>query len=107
MVEKTLEKSSQLFCQTCPYICLIKNKIHSSAVLKEKLVDDVIEEGDYKNAQISEGFFFIFKNFKEKCPKSDCDSRTSAFICFQTRSADEPMTEFYKCTKCGFQWRQN
>eukprot|EP01080_Neovahlkampfia_damariscottae_P010587 gene10587-3105_t len=97
MVEKTLDKSSQLFCQTCPYICLIKNKIHSSVALKTKQVDDVIESGDFKNAQIAE----------EKCPQSDCDSREAAFICFQTRSADEPMTEFYKCTKCGFQWRQN
>jgi len=25
----------------------------------------------------------------------------------QIRSADEPMTTFYKCTKCSYQWREN
>ncbi|MEM4865380.1 MAG: hypothetical protein QXY09_02690 [Acidilobaceae archaeon] len=24
----------------------------------------------------------------------------------QTRAADEPPTRFYRCTKCGYTWRE-
>ena len=36
-----------------------------------------------------------------------CENNTAQFIEMQTRSADEPATIFYKCTKCGFSWKQN
>jgi len=39
------------------------------------------------------------------CPK--CDNKRAYFMQIQTRSADEPMTTFYKCTnqECGNRWR--
>lgn len=41
----------------------------------------------------------------EPCPK--CEHPRAYFMQIQTRSADEPMTTFYKCcnAQCGHRWR--
>ena len=39
-----------------------------------------------------------------KCGK--CGLRECTFYQKQTRSADEPMTTFITCVKCGFKWRE-
>lgn len=38
------------------------------------------------------------------CPK--CSNKKAYFMQIQIRSADEPMTTFYKCTNCGYQWKE-
>ncbi|AHC50681.1 DNA-directed RNA polymerase subunit M [Sulfolobus acidocaldarius SUSAZ] len=38
------------------------------------------------------------------CPS--CGNDEAYFWILQTRSADEPATRFYKCTKCGKVWRE-
>jgi len=38
-----------------------------------------------------------------ECPK--CGNREAYYWFIQTRSADEPTTQFYRCTKCGTTWR--
>ncbi len=38
------------------------------------------------------------------CPK--CTYHQAYFMEIQTRSADEPATLFFKCVKCGAQWRE-
>lgn len=38
-----------------------------------------------------------------ECPK--CGNREAYYWFVQTRSADEPTTQFYRCTKCGATWR--
>ena len=40
----------------------------------------------------------------EKDCKS-CGNREAYFWLKQTRSADEPPTQFYRCTKCKYTWR--
>ena len=39
-----------------------------------------------------------------KCRK--CSSRSSSYYEVQTRSADEPMTQFITCLDCGNRWKQ-
>jgi len=39
-----------------------------------------------------------------KCRK--CKSRETSYYEVQTRSADEPMTQFINCLNCGNRWRQ-
>jgi len=41
---------------------------------------------------------------KAKCPR--CGNDTAYFWMMQTRSADEPSTRFFRCTKCGYTWRE-
>ncbi|KCV71814.1 DNA-directed RNA polymerase III subunit RPC10 [Fonticula alba] len=85
----------QFACQTCPYVHSIKRKISSRIILKRKEVDDVLGgEGSWDNVDSTE----------VPCPK--CDNRRAYFMQIQIRSADEPMSTFYKCTKCAAQWRE-
>ena len=40
---------------------------------------------------------------KIDCEK--CHNTEGVWWTFQTRSADEPETKFYRCTKCNHTWR--
>ena len=37
-----------------------------------------------------------------ECQNNLCDSKKAFFMQIQTRSADEPMTIFYRCCKCHY-----
>jgi DNA-directed RNA polymerase III subunit RPC11 len=39
------------------------------------------------------------------CPR--CSHQRAYFFQMQTRSADEPMSTFYRCVECGHQWKEN
>lgn len=34
-----------------------------------------------------------------------CKSKKTHYVCLQTRAADEPMTEYVTCLKCGNRWK--
>ena len=48
--------------------------------------------------------FYVFS--AETCPK--CEHSKAYFVQMQTRSADEPMTIFYKCCNkdCNHRWKE-
>lgn len=41
-----------------------------------------------------------------KCPREHCNGTKAYFRQVQIRSADEPMTNFYKCVACANEWRE-
>ena len=41
---------------------------------------------------------------KALCPK--CGNNEAYFWMQQTRAGDEPPTRFYRCTRCGYTWRE-
>ncbi|MCD6445313.1 transcription factor S [Candidatus Bathyarchaeota archaeon] len=41
---------------------------------------------------------------KIECPK--CGNNTAYVWQVQTRGADESSTQFFRCTKCGYTWRE-
>jgi DNA-directed RNA polymerase III subunit RPC11 len=66
--------------------------------MPKKEVDDVLGgEGAWDNVDQT----------KILCPTGHCSGQKAYFYQLQIRSADEPMTTFYKCTSCGHQWREN
>ena len=80
-------------CPTCPYTHNIAKKYTSQANLKRKEVDDVLGGADaWENVDRTEA----------RCPH--CSHDSAFFMQIQIRSADEPMTTFYKCVKCMQQW---
>ena len=94
-----VEEGSQCYrfaCNTCPYVQNIKRKVTNRQYPKLKEVDDVLGgAAAWENVDSTE----------ETCPK--CEHNRAFFMQIQTRSADEPMTTFYKCCNmaCGHRWR--
>jgi len=41
---------------------------------------------------------------RKECKK--CKNNVAYYWLIQTRSADEPPTQFFKCTKCKYTWRE-
>ena len=89
------ESSTQLFaCTTCPY----SQQIHTSQIQKSypinrKKVDDILGGA---NAWVN------VDRTSAVCPSCSCGE--AYFMQMQIRSADEPMSVFYKCVQCSHQW---
>ncbi|XP_055624216.1 DNA-directed RNA polymerase III subunit RPC10 [Toxorhynchites rutilus septentrionalis] len=89
--------SLRFSCNTCPYICKIKRKISTRIYPKLKEVDHVMGgAAAWENVDSTDA----------DCPA--CAHNRAYFMQMQTRSADEPMTTFYKCCNpvCGHNWRE-
>ncbi len=94
-----VEKKTKLTYFVCPSCgkrkVLKKGKVTISGSLPEKKKDIVVlKKGDEA---------IDLPKTKAMCP--ECDHREAYWWMQQTRSADEPPTIFYKCTKCGHSWR--
>ncbi|GER36615.1 DNA-directed RNA polymerase subunit [Striga asiatica] len=87
---------NQFFCPTCPYVCRVENKIKQHTPLVRKPMEPIFSEDDQK---------VINKTSGVSCPA--CGHGEASYIEVQTRSADEPMTIFYRCTKCKSTWKEN
>ncbi|KAJ1638083.1 hypothetical protein T492DRAFT_946295 [Pavlovales sp. CCMP2436] len=88
----------RLFCQLCPYTYRVVRPITYNMELPRKQVDDVMGGAEaWENVDHTEVV----------CPK--CQNTQAYFFQLQIRSADEPMTTFYKCTNssCGNRWKDN
>jgi DNA-directed RNA polymerase III subunit RPC11 len=74
----------------------LKAMVRVDVPLEHKAVDEVLGGPEaWKNADQSDA----------NCPK--CTNRRAYYQQLQIRSADEPMTTFYKCTECGHRWRED
>ncbi|XAR53936.1 DNA-directed RNA polymerase [Bertholletia excelsa] len=94
-----MNRPARLFCPTCPYVSHIESKVKLKrrAQLVRKEIEPIFSEDDMENAPTTEA----------TCPDPDCSFGKAAFQEFQTRSADEPASRFYKCLKCGHTWRED
>lgn len=102
-------------CSTCPYICNIKRKISTRIYPKLKvctpteLLNEFPLNDQFKILQEVDhvmGGAAAWENVDSTdaaCPS--CSNDRAYFMQIQIRSADEPMTTFYKCCKCGHNWR--
>ncbi|KAF1816521.1 hypothetical protein P152DRAFT_470534 [Eremomyces bilateralis CBS 781.70] len=83
-------------CRTCTYQRVIDRRYYERTPMKRKEVDDVVGGADrWDNADKTE----------VKCANDRCENMEAYFYSVQIRSADEPMTNFYRCTTCGKRWK--
>lgn len=84
-------------CLTCPYIHNIMEPLTNKKFPRLKELRDVMGgDAAWENAD----------SMEEACTKEGCTNRRAYFFQLQTRSADEPMTTFYRCTTCAHQWKE-
>ncbi|KAI0201703.1 hypothetical protein F4808DRAFT_95865 [Astrocystis sublimbata] len=89
---------NRLECRTCPYQHAIEEPMYSRRYFKKKEREDVFGGAEaWDNADKT----------AIQCPTGSCEGNEAAFYQVQIRSADEPMTSFYKCMACGHRWREN
>jgi len=89
--------SGSLHCPKCKY-------------LKEKTVESTKEEPEGANSEflvMGEDDVKQAKGLESTVPIDceKCHNKEGVSWTFQTRSADEPETKFYRCTKCNHTWR--
>ena len=76
----------------------IRDSYYERKNMELKAADDVLGGADsWKNVDKTQA----------KCPWEGCECRMAYFRQVQIRSADEPMTSFYKCVECKTEWREN
>lgn len=85
----------RLRCSACAYSYDVVDGVRQRVMTAKKTVDDVLG-GD-------EAWRNVDKT-ATTCPK--CEHGEAYFMQIQIRSADEPMSVFYKCCECAHQWRE-
>ncbi|PSN67915.1 hypothetical protein BS50DRAFT_633577 [Corynespora cassiicola Philippines] len=84
-------------CLTCPYQLVIDKPWFERKKFIKKEADDILGgKGAWDNVDKT----------NVQCPNEKCRNDQAYWYQLQIRSADEPMTAFYKCTKCAKEWRE-
>lgn len=92
------EGQNRMECRTCPYQFLINGSIFERKKMQRKVVDDVLGGKEaWANAD----------RIETPCHREGCHATEAFYYQVQIRSADEPMTTFYRCTECAHSWREN
>ena len=87
--------STVLSCTKCNY-----SEGDDSKPVKQATTDSpqtdfmVLDENEGKD---------VLPTMELECEK--CGNMEAVWWMLQTRSADEPTTQFYRCTKCSYTWR--
>lgn len=95
MVEEDDGGSLRFVCRNCPYILPVVKQLSRIRKLQAKADTDVLG-GD--------AAWDAAAQTDAVCPH--CDHRRAYYMQLQTRSADEPMTVFYRCVECKKRWKE-
>ena len=104
---------------------IMEDSYLQNKTLKERIMDGTI---DYSHLSTLSGFDIFPENWRELFEKKEkqdklkyelkpeamtdtfkcraCNSRSCSYYEVQTRSADEPMTQFITCLNCKNRWKQ-
>jgi DNA-directed RNA polymerase subunit M len=92
---KLKKENSDLKCPKCGYL------EGGSSEKQKKMIHDESTEAFNVFAE-NEGEEAL-PTIKIEC--ESCGNGEAVWWMLQTRSADEPTTQFYRCTKCKYTWR--
>ena len=122
-------------CLTCPYHFVINKRYFERRTIQKKEVEDILGgKGAWDNVDQTNGMANEIKQEAVResnvdlktvqCPNEKCRNHEAYWYQLQIRSADEPMTAFYKvscayiqavggaranipqCTQCAKEWRE-
>ena len=91
---KIIDQSTSLSCPKCGHSETQNKKIKKTQKENTKPDLNVLAENEGKET---------VSTIKIDCEK--CGNDEAVWWMLQTRSADEPTTQFYRCTKCNHTWR--
>lgn len=92
-----------LECPNCGYREEAKGQTASATSLRQKVVHTPREKIVVVDANAPPPTAQVLKG-SVRCPRCGNDEVLAWMM--QTRAADEPPTRFYRCTKCGYTWRE-
>ncbi len=97
MTPKKTSNKLALVCPKCGYRKGMVNDVIMVRMPRRKQEEVVVIEEEEEER--------ILPTTKDViCPR--CGNREAQYWSVQTRSADEPMTQFFRCTKCNYTWRE-
>lgn len=91
---KLKKGDSGLQCPKCDYVEGKETKQTKTIEPEQELQFNVLSESETVEA---------LPTIKIECEK--CGNDEAVWWMLQTRSADEPTTQFYRCSKCRYTWR--
>ena len=91
---KLKKGDSGLQCTKCSYIEGEEIKQTKKIIQESESQFNVLAENEGEEA---------LPTIKIECEK--CGNDEAVWWMLQTRSADEPTTQFYRCSKCRYTWR--
>ncbi|MEM2025587.1 MAG: transcription factor S [Desulfurococcaceae archaeon] len=91
---------SLLVCNRCGY------KAEASEDAKIKVSSKIEHSVKEKTIVVESGLNASNLPITRDVTCKKCGSHEAYYWVVQTRAADEPSTRFYKCTKCGYVWRE-
>ena len=94
MVPVKKGKSSYIKCRGCGRE--MRKEIKSLKIVEEKVSS--------KGVVVIEKDTTLLPLTDKECPK--CENDQAYWWMQQTRSADEPPTQFFRCEKCKYTWRE-
>ena len=94
---KLKKNGSALQCPKCGY-----KEGENAKQTKKIVIDEQEPNKEFNVFEENEGEEAL-PTIKIECEK--CGHDEAVWWMLQTRSADEPTTQFYRCTKCRYTWR--
>ena len=91
---KLKKGDSGLQCPKCDYVEGQEKKQAKKTIQEHESQFNVLAENETIEA---------LPTIKIECEK--CGNDEAVWWMLQTRSADEPTTQFYRCSKCRYTWR--
>jgi DNA-directed RNA polymerase III subunit RPC11 len=95
LIEEDDTACLRFLCRNCPYILPVEKQLSRRKKLTAKARDDILGGDEAWDAAAQTDAV---------CPH--CDHRRAYYMQLQTRSADEPMTVFYRCVQCKKRWKE-